>query len=156
MGQNFIQHVYAFTEIKHAKSLTFLVAMNNGMNFNLNTNHTKEFMRGVSKCSKLASLDLSNNFMAYALKEFTEVLPLCTNLTELDLSETEIGDAESEYLANVLPHLSHLKFLSLENNLLSPAAVQKLKEKWAHADDDLKVDDQHDIYSEYGSEYESD
>ena len=113
-------------------------------------------MRGVSKCSKLASLDLSNNFMASALEEFAEILPLCTNLTSLNLSETEIEDAESEYLANVLPQLPHLKFLSLENNLLSPAPVRRLKEKWAHADDDLKVDDQHDIYSEYGSEYESD
>jgi len=152
LGQNFIENVYAFSEIKHAKSLTCLVAMNNGMNFNLNTNHTKEFMRGVSKCSKLASLDLSNNFMASALEEFTEVLPLCTNLTSLNLSTTEVEDAESEYLANVLPHLPHLKFLNLENNFLSPAAVRRLKEKWAHADDDLEVDDQHDIYSEYESD----
>ena len=113
-------------------------------------------LQAVSECSKLAFLDLSYNCLAPALKEFAEVLPLCTNLTSLNLSETEIEDADSQYLANVLPHLPHLKFLSLENNLLSPAAVQKLQEKWAHADEDLKVDDQHDIYSEYGSEYESD
>lgn len=159
LGKNYISDVYGFALIKHAKSLTRLVFSHNSFRFSYFEKDEKEnkiMLQAVSECSKLAFLDLSYNCLAPALKEFAEVLPLCTNLTSLNLSETEIEDADSQYLANVLPHLPHLKFLSLENNLLSPAAVQKLQEKWAHADEDLKVDDQHDIYSEYGSEYESD
>ena len=152
LGKNYISDVYGFALLKHAKSLTRLVFSHNSFNFERDEKGTRIFLQGVSECSKLAFLDLSYNVIGPALKEFAEVLPLCTNLTSLNLSEAEIEDAESESLANVLPHLPHLKFLSLENNLLSPAAVQKLQEKWAHADDDLKVGDQHDIYSEYESD----
>lgn len=155
LGKNYISDIYGFALIKHARSLTRLDFSYNGFRFEGDEKGTKLFLQGASECSKLAFLDLSYNVIGPALKEIAEVLPLCTNLTSLNLSEAEIEDADSEYLANVLPHLPHLKFLSLENNLLSPAAVQKLREKWAHADDDLKVDDQHDIYSEYGSEYGS-
>ena len=152
LGKNYTSDISGFALIKHAKSLTRLVFSHNGFSFERDEKGTKLFLQRVSECSKLAFLDLSYNVIGPALKEIAEVLPLCTNLTSLNLSEAEIEDPESEYLANVLPHSPHLKFLSLENNLLSPEAVQTLREKWAHADDDFKVDDQHDIYSEYGSD----
>lgn len=142
LRRNDIDNLWVFEQMNHAKSLTRLVVSHNEMEFVYNEKAAKMFTDRVSKCPKLASLDLSYNVINLGLKEFAEVLPLCTNLTSLNLSCTEIEDAESEYLVNVLPHVPHLKFLSLENNYLSPAAVQKLREKWGHADDELKVGDQ--------------
>lgn len=141
LSNNCIYDFVPFGNLGEAKSLNCLMAGHNAFDFASSQRGAEIFLQGVSECPKLASLDLSYNYMGSAVKQFAEALPLCTNLTSLNLSETEIEGDDSKYLANVLPHVPHLKFLRIENNNLSPEVVQELREKWVHADGDLKCDE---------------
>lgn len=88
---------------------------------------SNELMTGLIGCSKLETLDLSDNFIgANQIKVIASYLAHFTSLKNFHLDNNQMYDIGLEYLSSYFEHLHGLEVLTLEKNFICAKGCKAL------------------------------
>ncbi|XP_072016963.1 NLR family CARD domain-containing protein 4-like [Amphiura filiformis] len=82
--------------------------------------------KGISCCTKLKSLDISDNNISDACSDLSRALQCLPNLSDLQLNRTKLSDIGIAAVGNALSCLQDLKYISLSGNGITFKGIYSL------------------------------